>query len=39
MALDVADEKPDGTIYVIPALLEECSVPDRLKEMALGQSG
>ncbi len=29
-ALDVADEKPEGTIFVIPARLEECKVPDRL---------
>jgi hypothetical protein len=30
-ALDVADEQPDGTIFVIPARLEECEVPDRLR--------
>ncbi len=30
-ALDVADEKTEGTIYIIPARLEECKVPDRLK--------
>jgi formylglycine-generating enzyme required for sulfatase activity len=29
-ALDVADEKPEGTIFIIPARLEECKVPDRL---------
>ncbi len=29
-ALDVADEKPEGTIFIIPARLEECRVPDRL---------
>lgn len=29
-ALDVADEKPEGTIFVIPARLEDCKVPDRL---------
>jgi hypothetical protein len=29
-ALDVADEQPEGTIYLIPLKLEECSVPDRL---------
>lgn len=29
-ALDVADEKPEGTIYLIPAKLEECPMPDRL---------
>ena len=30
LALDVADEKPDGTIFLIPARLENCPVPDRL---------
>jgi hypothetical protein len=30
-ALDIADEKPEGTIYIIPARLEECDLPDRLK--------
>jgi len=29
-ALDAADEKPEGTIYLIPLRLEECVVPDRL---------
>lgn len=29
-ALDAADEKPDGTIYIIPARLEDCQLPDRL---------
>jgi outer membrane protein assembly factor BamD (BamD/ComL family) len=29
-ALDIADEKPDGTIYLIPARLEDCEVPERL---------
>jgi hypothetical protein len=29
-ALDVADEKPDGTTYVIPLKLEPCDVPERL---------
>lgn len=29
-ALDVADEKPEGTIFIIPARLEECNVPSRL---------
>jgi formylglycine-generating enzyme required for sulfatase activity len=29
-ALDLADEKPDSTIFLIPARLEDCSVPDRL---------
>jgi transcriptional regulator with XRE-family HTH domain len=30
VALDVADEQPEGTIYIIPMRLEECTVPDRL---------
>jgi ATP-dependent Clp protease ATP-binding subunit ClpC len=29
--LDVADEQPEGTIYVIPIKLEECEVPSRLR--------
>lgn len=29
-ALDVADERPPGEIYLIPARLEECDVPERL---------
>ncbi len=29
-ALDIADEKPEGTIFIIPARLDECKVPDRL---------
>lgn len=29
-ALDVADEKPEGTIFLIPLKLEECDVPSRL---------
>lgn len=31
-ALDVADEKPDGTIFIIPLRLEDCEVPDRLSQ-------
>lgn len=30
-ALDKALEKPDGTIFIIPARLEECELPYRLK--------
>ncbi len=30
-ALDAAEERPPGTIYVIPARLEECEVPDLLR--------
>jgi hypothetical protein len=30
LALDVADEQPEDTIFIIPLKLEECKVPDRL---------
>lgn len=30
MALDVAEEKPEGTSYIIPLKLEECEIPSRL---------
>ena len=29
-ALDVADEQPEGNIFLIPLKLEKCDVPDRL---------
>ncbi len=29
-ALDVAEEKPQGTIFIIPLRLDECDVPQRL---------
>ena len=29
-ALDIAEEKPEGAIFLIPARLEDCSVPERL---------
>jgi len=29
-ALDIAKEKPEGTIFLIPARLEECDVPSKL---------
>lgn len=29
-ALDIAEEKPEGTIFLIPARLEDCPVPERL---------
>ena len=29
-ALDIAEEKPEGTIYIIPLKLEECDIPDQL---------
>jgi uncharacterized protein (TIGR02646 family) len=32
LALDIADEKPEGTIFLIPVRLEECEVPDRLRK-------
>jgi hypothetical protein len=28
--LDVADEKPEGTIFVVPLRLDDCQVPRRL---------
>ena len=33
LALDVADEQPDGSIFLIPVRLEECEIPDRLKRL------
>ena len=33
IALDVADEQPEGRIFVIPALLESCEVPQRLRHI------
>jgi hypothetical protein len=29
-ALDVADEQPEGAIFIIPVKLQECDVPERL---------
>jgi hypothetical protein len=31
MALEAADLLPEGTIFLIPAKLEECEVPERLR--------
>ncbi|MDT7541941.1 MAG: hypothetical protein QOE33_1845 [Acidobacteriota bacterium] len=31
LALDVADEQPEGAIFIIPFKLEKCEVPDRLR--------
>lgn len=31
-ALDAADEKPEGTIFIIPARLENCNVPERISQ-------
>jgi hypothetical protein len=30
-ALDVADEQPFGTTFLVPVKLEECEIPDRLR--------
>jgi len=30
LALDAADEKPPGTIFLLPLKLEQCNVPERL---------
>lgn len=32
-ALDVADRQPEGTIFLIPAKLEECQIPNRLSHL------
>jgi SOS-response transcriptional repressor LexA len=31
LALDIADEKPEGTIFLIPVRLEDCEVPTRIR--------
>ncbi len=31
LALDVAQEKPDGTIFIIPVKLDDCQLPERLR--------
>ena len=31
--MNIADEKPEGTIFVIPLRLEECTVPRRLRAL------
>jgi len=33
IALDIADEQPEGTIYIIPLKLEQCEVPERLSHL------
>jgi hypothetical protein len=33
VALDVADEQPEGAIFVIPLKIEECRVPERLSHL------
>lgn len=32
LALDIADEQPEGAIFVIPARLDKCQIPDRLQK-------
>jgi DNA segregation ATPase FtsK/SpoIIIE-like protein len=32
-ALDVADEQPEGSIFLIPVRLEKCQVPERLRHV------
>lgn len=32
LALDVADEQPEGGIFIIPVKLEECELPQRLRK-------
>lgn len=32
-ALDVADQQPEGAVFVIPARLEDCEVPGRLRHL------
>ena len=36
IALDIAEEKPEGTIFLIPARLEECLVPETVEPLAVG---
>jgi predicted Rossmann-fold nucleotide-binding protein len=33
LALDIANEKPEGEIFIIPARFEECNVPESLKTL------
>lgn len=30
-ALDISDQQPEGTIYIIPVKLEDCEVPERIR--------
>jgi hypothetical protein len=30
LALEVAEQKPDGVIYIVPVRLEDCSVPEKV---------
>jgi len=36
-ALDVADEKPEGTVFMIPAKLEDCTVSRPAASVAVGR--
>ncbi len=33
LALDIAEEQPENTIYIIPVKLEECEIPERLESL------
>jgi GTP-binding protein EngB required for normal cell division len=33
LALDIADEQPEGVVFLIPIRLEECTVPQRLSHL------
>jgi hypothetical protein len=33
LAIDVAEEQPKGTIYIIPICLDDCEIPDRLSHL------
>jgi formylglycine-generating enzyme required for sulfatase activity len=33
LALDTANEKPEGEIFIIPARLEECGIPENLNKL------
>jgi hypothetical protein len=32
-ALDLLDQQPEGTIFLIPIRLEECKIPERLRDI------
>lgn len=32
-ALDVLAEKPEGTIFLVPVLIDDCKIPDKLKHL------
>jgi hypothetical protein len=33
LVLDVADEQPEGSLFIIPVRLEECDIPNRFKHL------